>query len=788
MPIRTGKILILPFLLLLIVYSSLPGAEPIAPESGKSKQRIRFEEAEMCNEKRSLRTAAKSTESANPEYCTGTEKSGGTFLPDPFPQHGGDRIRIDLNGLWEFRRDPDGQGKEAGWHMGHGDFRDQVRIPGAPQAQGHGEPNEVQRSFFMEPFWLKRTFGLPEYDSEQRVWLRLGCVFPAAEVYLNGSYVGYTQSSRTQQRIDVTRFARPGTENLLAVKVCDFPEVRLDGLWEWGEGLKNWTGLYGPTSCEITYWVSVVDAYVRPKLSTSSAIVDVELSEPPSKPLVLTLQVMDGKRCIGRASVEIPESEQHVQAEVKISDFVPWSPDHPKLYTLHLSLLGKGDRHPRDTVSLRFGMREVSAEGTKLYLNGKPLYLRCYGDDQYYPETLAPPADKSWFVPRLKRARQYGMNAVKGCVETIPLAYLEAADEAGILVIQEMPFGLSGLRNARYDISEESRRYYMKELVGLVKVSRNHASVIAYSMSSELEFSKQTDESFRFFSVDLVRKARELAPHALVIDCTGYVGAREVTKKGVRDTDVYVEIMPTWMKKVLDEPEIETDELHPVILHEYNWWSCYPDTADRGKYAESQLKPFWFDLLVKSARENGQEELIPTYRKNSLWLQALCRKDGVEYARRNPVVEGYILWLLIDFGQYSEGLFDDFWNPKNVSAEEFLKSNGNTVILLAKEGNRCLRMDSTENIPLAVSHYGDEVLRNCTLRWKAEMRSGSLEGEIHLPLLALGQITNAGDAILQLPGAENAYKIELQVALECAGKVINTNTWSFWAFPEFEAP
>ena len=43
------------------------------------------------------------------------------------------------------------------------------------------------------------------------------------------------------------------------------------------------------------------------------------------------------------------------------------------------------------------------------------------------------------------------------------------------------------------------------------------------------------------------------------------------------------------------------------------------------------MKPFWLDTLVKTARENGQEELIPTYCKNSLWLQALCRKHVAGY-------------------------------------------------------------------------------------------------------------------------------------------------------------
>ena len=741
-----------------------------------------------------------------------TMAKGSVFLTDVFSYEGTTRPQIDLNGAWEFRRDPDGAGKAERWHEGQGVFTDTVKIPGVPQAQGFGEPTRTQHTFFSGPFWIRRVFALPEWGPSKRVWLRIGAVLPAAEVYVNGTYVGYTQSSRTQQRVDITHCAKPGQDNLIAVKVCEFPELRLDGLLEWNEGSAKWTGVYRPVFCEITDRVSVIDAYIQPGLAAGSIHVDLSLSEPPAEPVRVLLEVKDGPDLIGQATVTFAGGDTQAAADVKLVDFVEWSPAHPKLYTLDISVdrggatgrpplptaaspleisVDKGDATgPLDKVGIRFGMREISVKGTKFYLNGKPIFLRVYGEDHYYPHTLCPPADKAWYLQRLKLARQYGFNAVKGCVETIPQDYLDAADEAGIMVIQEMPFGLSTLRANRHTLDDRFRDYYSKELDGLVRVSRNHASIVAYSMSSELSFDAQTQESFDFFSKELPRRTRELAPHALVIDCTGYV-TTEDTAKGKRDTDFYASVHPKWMKDVLDETAMKTDRRHPMILHEYNWWSCYPDPADRAKYAGSQLIPYWLDALVKTARENGQGELLPLYRKNSLWLQALCRKDGVEYARRNPDVEGFILWLLIDFGKWSEGLLDDFWNPKNVTAEEFLKSNADTVVLLAEEGNRCLKMGGGRRIPLGVSHYGEEAYADCTLHWETRLCGGTAvndtvfeQGKLEMAALAPGELTAAGCAEFELPAAEKAYGFELRVGLHHEGKVLNTNQWSFWAFPE----
>ena len=244
-------------------------------------------------------------------------------------------------------------------------------------------------------------------------------------------------------------------------------------------------------------------------------------------------------------------------------------------------------------------------------------------------------------------------------------------------------------------------------------------------------------------------------------------------------------IIPTWSKQVLNETPINTDGLRPNLLHEYNWWSCYPDPMSRPKYRDTAVFPWWLDTLEKSAREHGQLDLVPTYVQNSLWLQALCRKDGLEYARRCPNVEGFILWLLIDFGQYTEGLLDDFWQPKNVSAKEFLKSDGDTVIVLAKEGNRALRMGESERIPLAVSHYGEADLDGSVLKWKAVRGKTALgQGQLKLTSVRRGDLTQAGAAVVNLPQANTGYKLDLLVCLEKRGRVVNSNNWSFWAFAE----
>ena len=708
------------------------------------------------------------------------------FLPDIFSQSLTTRETIDLNGDWCFRRDPKNVGLTEGWQTGSGTSEGKVSIPGAPQAQGFGEAHPHQKTYFLEPYWLWRPFAVRTLKDNERIWFRLGGVLPAAELYVNGKCVGFTKSSRTPERVDITEYVKAG-DNMAAIKVCDFPEIRLDGMLEWQESTQHWTGVYRPVWCEITDRVAVADAYVQPRLSDDAVDVHVWLTSPAERTMIVALNIKDGETSVARQVVKVSKGTADIQTRIPFKGYSLWSPSNPKLYTIEATLRRSGLHKRLDQVALRFGMREVRTEGAKLYLNGKPIFWRAYGDLFYYPYTLCPPADKNWYLERARLARSYGMNGIKGCVETINPEYVEAADEAGILIIQEMPFGLGALRANRNTIEEPFTSYYADELDGLIRTSRNHASVVSYSMSSELPFDGQTQRSFEFFSQELPKKTRALAPHALVIDCTGYVNDVQ-TKKGNRDTDFYASIHPDWVKEVFEETDMKSDGQRPVMLHEYNWWSCYADPNIADKYKDTQLLPFWVGGLLETAKQNGQEALVSEYRAQSLRHQATERKDGFEYARRNGGIEGFIYFLMVDDGHWNEGLLNDFWEPKNVSAQEFLQYNGDTVLVLGKDGNRCLDMDAENSIPIVASHYGDSDYTDAKVNWRVTQAGSSVaEGSLVVPKLKSGRITPVGNATFKVPQRATGCKVELAVELVASnGDVINKNAWPFWAFPKAE--
>jgi len=84
--------------------------------------------------------------------------------------------------------------------------------------------------------------------------------------------------------------------------------------------------------------------------------------------------------------------------------------------------------------------------------------------------------DLNWYLPRLKRARDFGINMGKVCVETWSQDFVEPQMKAGIISSRKCPLAWGRCSGPnRYTIDKEFRNYFSQELDGLVKQSRNHA-------------------------------------------------------------------------------------------------------------------------------------------------------------------------------------------------------------------------------------------------------------------------------------------------------------------------
>jgi beta-galactosidase len=155
-----------------------------------------------------------------------------------------------------------------------------------------------------------------------------------------------------------------------------------------------------------------------------------------------------------------------------------WSTDAPSLYNLIAQIHEKGK--PTDAKSTRFGWRQVTLQGNKVLLNGKPIVMR--GDSWHFlgiPQMTRRYA-QAWY----RVMRDAKLNAVRLHAQPYPSFYLDVADEMGILVLDETAMWASdGGPKLNDPVYWQDSKQHLRELI---LRDRNHPSVFGWSVSNEI--------------------------------------------------------------------------------------------------------------------------------------------------------------------------------------------------------------------------------------------------------------------------------------------------------------
>jgi hypothetical protein len=694
------------------------------------------------------------------------------------------RPRLILDGEWSLQHDSGGdlahsKGLAEKWFRREVGFAEVTRVPGCWHYKtGKHCP-------YRDVVWFKKTFTIPAAWNQGHTWLHIGGVKPAADIWLNETFLGHTVTSRSPIKADLTGAVKYGEENTLAICVT-WPDVRLDGVWD-HDDIDWWEGVYRSVYIEHTPNAWIDEVHIQTTTAKRTAQIDLGVGGRQSGADIQTVRcsIQPWKRAsplyAGEGKVRRDAGGMlRASVEVDMKGARLWSPVDPYLYVAHVSLSG-ADGAATDEAEVRFGLREIARKGTQVLLNGQPIFLRGASDVHVYPESFMPPNSKEFYLKRIRLMQEYGFSYVKSCVEVFTPEYLDAADEAGFLVCQEMPFGIVEKRNIRYDPPPAFEKLYREELANIVRSDRNHPSVVVYSMSSEIWLGDLNQKCFRIFGQDLPRITRKLNPSALVIDCTGGFPPEVKTKYGVRDTD---------LESLFDSGR-PCNEL-PYIFHEWHWITALPDPKVKARYRGLPSRPGGVLQMEAAAAKSGLTEELPQMVANSQKLKYVLRKAALEFARKTPGSAGYHHYLVHDINWCPEGVFNEFWEPPaDLPAEEFKTYNANTVILLKNVPSiyenypACYFGGADFDSPILVSHYGTQPLRRATLDWtlacggKTVFRGHETAGEI-----ACGTCLPMATIRGKLPAVDRAGTMAIEAFLRNAdGSLINRNRWRLWIFP-----
>ncbi|MCX5644185.1 MAG: hypothetical protein NTZ17_05800 [Phycisphaerae bacterium] len=719
---------------------------------------------------------------------------------------------VDLCGAWQFETDPEDVGVRDKWFEDGRQFQRRIQVPGAWNAQGiefdtkeqlqrylakpveeklRGPGTEADRLFhvYPGPGWYRRVIHVPEDWQGRTIWLKFGGVHRNADVWIDGRHVGAHIGYVVPFECDVTKLVSAGRDATITLRVDARRNRDIDPLMGCMDTLDflylTWGGVHRKVSLEATEDTWIDDAFVVPHVSQEEAEVRVtpgHAGDAGRDQLRVGVQVFDqqgqrltqGERALSAGSPGV--------VTLKLPGAKLWSPSTPYLYSARVTLFD--GENQLDETRVRFGMREFRVEGGKFLLNGRPIFLRGYGDDCIYPNTIAPPADQNEYRRRFRIVKDFGFNYARHHSWMPGQEYLDVADEMGIMLQPEFPIAY------RWDLASkpETKALYLKLWQEVIQRNRNHPSIVTWCMGNELYDSfEQAPEMYRL--------AKELDPTRPVIDSDG------VSRKPRPTLDFGVWQFNESSSCGYKDAKYRFDPVPPPVgAHEMGYFVTLPDLRQIDLFHEG-LRPYWLYDARDNARKVGVavgvegvppsnrgleardtwEDVYAQWVDRSNRLQAACLKTNIEAARRSNL-QGYHVWLFQDYPWCAEGVVDMFYRPKAVTSEEFRKFNAPTVLLIAQD-RRNYRFGEKAEFPLYVSRYEQEATQGATLRWELlagdeRLASGSQAG-LTIPCGEVRQLTTISFEIPQRPHAE---QLGLVVRLEDKHGTA-TNDWKLWCFP-----
>jgi len=671
--------------------------------------------------------------------------------------------------------DPANAGEAEQWYANTVSFPDTILVPGAWEAQGFGDETEKLHHHFIGKGWYKRQVEIPADWAGRRVSLCIGGVHRYGSVWVNGKSFGEHVGCLSPFEHDITDCVTPGSTAVITVRVDSAQRWDFDtmiGAWDIIDYMDTyWGGIWGHVSLEARNDAYLQYLYVQPAVAPARCRVSATVHGAPPADTSLRLEILDKAGTIVGSAKASPETPLGA-IDVEVPGALLWTPDTPHLYRARLSLLQEDKE--LDTVETRFGFREIKIDGVRFLLNGQPLFLRGYGDDAIYPETMAAPSDEGVYRKKIAIAKEYGFNHVRHHSHFLPPEYYDVCDELGLLVSPELPIGYQQFYNKAQGPALE---LYKTEWAAAIRRFRNHPSILDWCMGNEMYESVP-------IAPDLYRIAKELDTTRPVVDTDGLPTDGYID--GIRDRntlDFYFMQFDVF-NTPLDKPDLYRcpSPLKPVISHETGNFVTFP-RLDQIDFFQHNFKPFWWIQTREKVERMGLLDEVPRWAENTERLYTLLHKINIEDIRKNPNLSGYHWWLLQDYWTTSNGIIDTYFRPKpGVSREAVLQYN-NDVVLLENGLALNYRNGDTLATTLSVSNFGAGPVTDATLTWSVRLGEQVIqESALTAPAAPQGVLTDLTRVEAILPQVDAPTKITVKALLAYTGRTC-ANEWSSWIYP-----
>ncbi len=386
---------------------------------------------------------------------------------------------VDLNGVWratpaddDLRRDAIGVDvDDSAW--------DEIVVPG----HWRNHPSFADSD---GPLLYRRAFTMPEPGTGRRRWITLDGIFYQADVWLDGAYLGDPEGYFVPHSFDVTALSGIGAEHVIAIEVACTARAsprgkrNITGIFQHWDGLdRNWNpgGIWRPVHVYDTGPVRIDRFRVLCRDADESRahlLLNARLDSDRSQSVTIRTRV--GGAVASESVRRVAGGLNDVSWSLDIADPALWWPralgDQP-LTDVEIDVLVDGTLS--DHRVRRTGLRVVAWNNWSCSVNGERLFLK---GANLLP-TRAALADAS--VEELRHdvelAAEAGLDALRVHGHIAPRPVYDAADELGMLILQDFPLHWGYARSVRGQAVEQAR--------AAVDVLGHHPSIVQWNAHND---------------------------------------------------------------------------------------------------------------------------------------------------------------------------------------------------------------------------------------------------------------------------------------------------------------
>lgn len=417
-----------------------------------------------------------------------------------------------LNGKWKFlwSPTPDQRPKDF-YKLDYSTINwNELSVPSNWELHGYGIPiyTNITYPFERNPPFInhsdnpvgsyKKDFVLPENWKNRHVFLHFEAGTSAMYIWINGEKVGYTENTKSPAEFDISKYLKPGKNNL-AVEVYRWS----DGSYLEDQDFWRLSGIDRNVYLYSTNDIRISDFFAKPDLDSNykngSLSVDVSLKNLTS--ITVNNQKLEAKlvdasgRNIFSKVVGVNFSankNQIINLSENVSSPKLWSSEEPNLYTLLLSLKNeKGDII--ETVSTQVGFRKVELKDGQLLVNGIRLMVHGVNIHEHNPVT-GHFQDEATMMKDIKMMKQLNINSVRCSHYPNNILWVKLCNKYGLYLVDEANIESHGMGVEGQTFMNpkthpaylpEWRESHLDRIYSLVERDKNQPSVILWSLGNE---------------------------------------------------------------------------------------------------------------------------------------------------------------------------------------------------------------------------------------------------------------------------------------------------------------